>query len=150
MVKIVETGQPISDDAIRVFERFSEINLPKSYREFVKTYNGGSPEPDCFDFHGGKDGSVLRYFYGIMNTQSDQDLIYAFRTFRQRIPQDVLPIAEDPFGNLVCLAVKGKNRGKIYFWDHELETEEGEPDYSNMALIADSFDELLEELYAQE
>lgn len=32
-----------------------------------------------------------------------------------------MPIATDSFGNKLCIGVKGKHYGKIYFWDHENE-----------------------------
>jgi hypothetical protein len=31
----------------------------------------------------------------------------------------LIPIAHDPGGNMVCLAVTGEKMGKIFFWDHE-------------------------------
>lgn len=36
-----------------------------------------------------------------------------------RIPDGVLPIADDAGGNQVCLDVAGKFPGSVWFWDHE-------------------------------
>lgn len=40
-------------------------------------------------------------------------------TYRGRIPDGVLPIADDAGGNQVCLAVAGEFPGSVWFWDHE-------------------------------
>ena len=50
--------------------------------------------------------------------------------------KDLLPIADDPFGNLICYKFTGEN-GRIVFWDHE--TDEIDD-------VADSFSELLSKL----
>lgn len=59
-----------------------------------------------------------------------------------RLPPDTMPIARDPFGNLVLLGLHGKCCGNVYFWDHEREPD-GQPDRSNVELVADSFDRFL-------
>jgi hypothetical protein len=62
----------------------------------------------------------------------------------------MFPISYDSFGNLILIAIKNADRGKIYFWDHEMEADpnQGEvPDYSNLTLIADSFDEFINSLH---
>ena len=52
---------------------------------------------------------------------------------------------------MIQFLVKNADRGKIYFWDHEMEADEGEtPNYSNLTLIADSFDEFIEGLHSDD
>ncbi len=75
------------------------------------------------------------------------DLRHHVNVFRDRVPANLLPIARDPGGNLICLSIAGSDRGKVYFWDHEEEAEEGEtPGYDNVYFVADSFDDLLHNL----
>lgn len=62
-----------------------------------------------------------------------------------RLPDNLLPIALDPFGNVVLLGLVGEHRGKIYFWDHENEPAR-QPNWSNIDLVADGFDTFLREL----
>jgi len=63
-----------------------------------------------------------------------------------QIPPELLPIAPDPGGNLICLGIAGDVVDKVYFWDHE---REGHPtDWSNIDLIADSFDAFFARLEA--
>ncbi len=64
--------------------------------------------------------------------------------YETRIPRDLLWIMDDPFGNAICLGLRGECRGKIYFWDHKHEPAvgkwDGEVDTAeNVTLIAASF-----------
>lgn len=36
--------------------------------------------------------------------------------------REVLPVGRDPCANLICLAVAGKQAGRVFFYDHEEET----------------------------
>ena len=38
---------------------------------------------------------------------------------RQFWPPDIIPFADDPFGNAICLGFRGTSAGCVYFWDHE-------------------------------
>lgn len=74
------------------------------------------------------------------------NLLEKLKTYSARIPDNMFPIANDDLGNLI-LVVKRPERGKVYFWDHEMEVAEGEiPDYSNLTLISDSFDDFINSL----
>ena len=48
-------------------------------------------------------------------------------------------------GNQICLGISGKYRGKIYFWIHDMESDE---EMDNMFFLAHSFDEFFGDLYA--
>jgi hypothetical protein len=56
-----------------------------------------------------------------------------------------MPIADDPFGNIIFLGVAGGESGRVYFGDHELE----DPDTGHLALsiIAESFTGFMEGCY---
>jgi hypothetical protein len=60
-----------------------------------------------------------------------------------RIPDDLLWIMRDPFGNVICLGVSGESRGKVYFWDHESELEDewngSVESAGNIKLLANDF-----------
>lgn len=143
----------LPEHILEVLERNWEFTLPKEYRNFLLDHNGGEPNLTCFNFrHNKNDGSDVRFFLGIYPDKHN-DLLYHIKVFRKRIPKNLFPIAYDSFGNLICISVMTSDRGKIYFWDHEMEanTDDGEvPDYSNLTLIADSFEEFLEGLHADE
>ncbi len=136
----------LSNETLQAVEQYWGFQLPKSYRIFLLRSNGGSPIEKIFDFRNKKDGSCLDGFFGIVKDFNNNLLIYR-EYASKRVPKNMLPIADDVYGNLILLAVKNPDRGKIYFWDHELEVEEGEePTYENLTLIADSFDEFINNL----
>lgn len=50
----------------------------------------------------------------------------------------MISIASDSFGSQILMK-RGDDLGAIYFWDHVLENEEDDNQYSNVYLLADSF-----------
>lgn len=145
---IEKSGKSVGSEAIELFERFLSRKFPKDYRNFLLKYNGGYPVPDCFSFIDGKEGSSVQYFLKINSNQNHDDFLSNIRNYEQRIPSNFLPIACDPGGNQICIAINGKEYGKIYFWDHEAEADDNDPpSMDNMTLIAQSFSDFLESLH---
>jgi hypothetical protein len=142
----------LSEDELEALERQLGARLPADYRAFLTTYGGYAFDqlvtfPYRQPYAGGERG-VLSVFFG--NLPGDAyDLLRNRNTYRGRVPSDLLPVATDPGGNLIALALGGEHKGKLYFWDHEEEemVEEGKaPGYSNVYLIANSFDDLMDSL----
>ena len=59
------------------------------------------------------------------------------------MPSNLLPIGTDEDDSLVCLSITGIDYGKVYFWDRHQEVLDRKPDYSNLHLLADSFNSFL-------
>ncbi|MBK9260029.1 MAG: SMI1/KNR4 family protein [Polyangiaceae bacterium] len=139
----------ITIDAITQFESRRNLSLPDEYKRFLLTSNGGRPVPDAFDVPGwAHENSGMQAFFGVQ-TGNSYDLERELDVYDDRIPRDLLPIGCDSFGNIICLGIEGKRRGKIYFWDHEDELDENglhRQDYSNVFLVANSFGEFLDKL----
>jgi hypothetical protein len=143
-----------NDLSIQIFlsavEEMWGFNLPKDYREFLLKTNGGQPEKPLFSFYEQDHGSCIDHFFGIKKSFNDNILLKQ-KNAGIRFPDNFLPIAREICGNLILLSVKNADRGKIYFWDHEMEADEGEiPDYSNLTLIANSFEEFIASLRDEE
>lgn len=150
MTEIIDAGLPVSEDSLKLLESFIDVRLPKSYFKFLCENGGGYPEPDSFLFFGEEYGSSIQRFYGI-NRNDSYDLVRHLKLYKKRIHSDFIPIACDSGGNQICLGIKGKNRDKVYFWDHEFEKDDGEqPDLSNMTFIANNFDDFINGLYEME
>ncbi|SFN43125.1 SMI1 / KNR4 family (SUKH-1) [Candidatus Pantoea varia] len=146
MTKIHDSKDMVSEQDLVNVEKQLSIKLPDSYRDFLKKYNGGYPQPDGFDFANGEDGSSVDKFLEISDSKNES-LIEYFNKYKNRIPKNYAPIAKDPGGNLILIGVNGEN-AEIYFWDHENEVDDGDiPGMDNMNLIALNFDEFINNLY---
>lgn len=144
-VTIHESEAPATERQLAEVEKKIGRRLPPDYRAFLLEHNGGYPEPDGFPIPGlgaGADGMVDR-FLAVYEGDEDNLLEYV-ETYRGRVPEGFLPVAHDPGGNLICLALAGAEAGRVFFWDHEEEAEEGEPPTrENVYEIAASFTEFL-------
>lgn len=149
-----ETGIPIDKETLVFFEKKLEANLPKSYREFLLTYNGGCPEPCYFLVSGWErfPASFVMEFDGFTDEQQ-YGLIERTDALQDRIPTGFIPIGDDPAANAILLSLHPSTYGKIYLFDHENEPEEGLEnlaDYPNIYWLADSFEAFLDNLKTKE
>jgi hypothetical protein len=124
---------PIAESALARFESTLEIALPAAYRRFLLTSNGGRPRIDAFRAEDGGE-ETLDVFFGLAPGAKD-DLVAMLQRYGERVPAGLLPIARDPFGNLILLDVED---GVVLFWDHELEPT-GEEPQQNVRRIAPDF-----------
>ena len=148
---IVSTGKQLTELQLSKFEKKHGRVIPGPYRDFLLKYNGGDPDPCGFRLKRAPQGiskrCAVKMFLGVDVPEPTLGLDYTLTRFRDRVPANLFPIARDPGGNLICIATEGADNGKVFFWDHEFEAEEGEPPTSrNVYLVADSFDEFLEGL----
>jgi hypothetical protein len=141
-------GPPLSDVQITTLEDQLGVSLPSDYANFLREHNGGSPNPNVFPISGFDldNQGIAAYFFGVKPGEFT-DLVYSARVFNNRVPPELLPVAIAVFGDLICLAVSGPNRGKVYFWFHEWESDDDEPPtYDNVYFVANSFTELINSL----
>lgn len=133
--------------SIGKIEQIYETELPSDYSEFLEEYGG------CFIKDNRmyqpieetpltpKDGfESIGFFYGITNDTYNIESI--IESYKGLLGNTIMPIADADGGDLVCIGLKGKCRGKIYYWYHEGEklNKNGEEYYY---LIANSFDEFI-------
>lgn len=132
---------------LTAFETRLGIKLPSTYRGFLQDYNGGIPHEtnQFFTFIDDdlRKEAMVQDFFGF------HDIGYSnLNTFSKwigvRVPHELLPIAMDPGGNLICLGIRDDVLNKVFFWDHDWEYEEGEtPGYRNVYPVADTFREFV-------
>jgi SMI1-KNR4 cell-wall len=144
-MRIVDSNQYglIEEKELLIFEEKVGINLPPDYRQYLLKYNGGSPVPSDFNIPNHGMNSIDEMF-GIHNGPKYLSLESNFETYKNRIPHGLLPIANDNFGNILCIGFLGEAKGQIYFWDHE-ECDDG--DWSDIVRISDSFTSFLNSLF---
>ncbi len=114
--------QVLSEKTINQLEQTIGYNLPDDYKVFLTNYGGvafysypsfaiqGTTKPDS--------ASILDTCYGILPGYPLEDIATLHADYKGRIPADLLPVGEDPGGNIICLGLVGERNGKVYFWDH--------------------------------
>lgn len=157
---------PVSEHELQSLERQIGAPFPEAYRRFVATYGasrfrhglGFSLAPPPSGEAGSPRRGVFDRFYGAVNpSKKTWSLAWAIKTYRERMPESVVPIGADGGGNQIVIGVSGNERGNLYYWDHENEwdeedfTEEGLPvppdlKLQNLHIIASSFDDFLRKL----
>jgi hypothetical protein len=139
------TTPPATLRELRLIETLWLVRLPPPYRQFLLTQNGGVPSRTHFEAKG--IGYTVSAFYAVVAQEPYDDLAQALSTYYCRVPDDMIPVAYDPYGNQFCVGIEGKRFGKIYFWDLEEESEEEDGEYyENTYQLAASFDEFLAKL----
>lgn len=136
-----EVGDATTINQLEQFSKRYQIVLPSEYLSFLLQANGGYPEDELV-FPTGEvdDSSVLSHFYGLDPKCDDVlNLCECYETFVQSgaISSEYLPIADDAFGNQICIQIGSHENGRIVFWNHE---------NSKISIIAESFNEFLASL----
>lgn len=100
---------------------------PFMRKEFRTT--GTKPEPNRFEIPQTAKSSTIKTGLSL------EESIKVIKEKPTRFLPDVVPFAIDSQGNYVCFKV-GDQPG-IYFWDHEVAAQEGQPSMKSMYFLAD-------------
>lgn len=138
--------RPAEDKEILEVENILGIKFPDDYKECLKKNAGGSPEPNVFDFNKRKE-AVFNRLFTYDPTDKYYYIVNNYYAIKDRLIDDIYPIADDVFGNCICFDYReGKDKApKIVFWDHEVAY--GSPEEA-ISYICDSFTELLLKFYS--
>jgi len=150
MTVITDKGPQLTENDLRAFEKEMRSTFPEDYRTFLLTHNGGQPKPYFFKVPGWQyQQSLVNELKGIVSNSQSVDLREDNSIMEGRLPKGFVSIGDDPGGNKILISLDGSTRGKIYFFDHENEPDVSTDkleDYSNIYLLADSFDQFLNSL----
>lgn len=140
-----ESSRPgCSRTKLEHLQRELGVALPEQYAAFLTLNDGAVPESNFVPTRGGEEVGVSEFL-------SCDALIQAAQQMHGRMPEGVLPVAHAEGGNYIALVCSGRLAGAVFFWDHELESDEGEPaTWSNLFKIDDSFDSFLARLEVYE
>lgn len=139
---------PATENEIAACERKIGRPIPEPYRSFLREHNGGEPEPYTFAWTNESGRQVLAQVRSFFSVADDEEgLVECFETYRNRVPEDLFPIASEAGSNLVLLGVSGEHLGRVYYWDHNWEASDGEPaTYRNVHPLAENFQAFLASL----
>lgn len=131
MITVKNSSFKVSIEDVQALEYKYEIELPEDYKHFLLNNNGGIP--DRVYYIENDADLVVNFFLSLGSEKySLEEYIEAWR--EEGLSGEFVPIGEDAFGNLICIACKGNKKGQLYFWNHE---------FPEIRLIAPSFNHLL-------
>ena len=145
---MADQGRSVNDEDIRTLEKNLAVNLPEDYKVFLKTNNGGCPDPQFFPIEGFENNPLgqVQVFFRIDGPIKSSRLDWNYQVMAGRIPENLFPIACEDGGSLICLSLAGPDRGAVYYWDYY--GEHKPPSYDNVYLIAGSFEGFLDSLHS--
>ena len=117
-VKWLLPQTPVNESDLYRLNSVFGHNLPDDFNDWVLEHNGACPEPAEIRVGAGLTISINSFI-----SFSDKDSPNIFSTLKMlkhRIPDEILPIADDPGGNYISLRyLKNGNAPDVVFWDHE-------------------------------
>lgn len=154
MARFYSSEKELTELEVTLFENLIGLKIPYDYRKHLLSFNGGKCEPNIFNFleNGILTSSSISWFLALYDGEYDNIQRYyeIYKKEEKRMPSNILPIAHDDGGNLICISCNGTDEGHIFFWDHEKEVDYSlghRDDYSNLYFIANTFTSFLEGLY---
>jgi ankyrin repeat protein/predicted DNA-binding WGR domain protein len=135
-----------TDKQIKALETRIGCELPVEYRSFLKTRNGGRPNPDCVAIPGVQgiaNVGVGALFQLQPSKPGVDELSYEFDRALRYLPAGHLPIAGS--SDVFTLSLRPKSFGCVYWWFHESDDVDDDGNFLETAghLLAGSFDEFL-------
>ncbi|MCD9017906.1 SMI1/KNR4 family protein [Parachryseolinea silvisoli] len=129
MVAIFQPEAKLDVLQIEEIEKIVGLRFPDDYKEHLLEFNGGQCDLNIFVFDedGKMSESSIDWFLAIYEGEYDnlRSYIEVYKVLEKRMPSNMLPIAHDPVGNLICISCDGDDFGRVYFWDHEKEVDYG-------------------------
>lgn len=147
MTEFETTGPTITAADVDDFEAAIGTPLPADYKQFLLTVNGGIPTDSDVNEPTQRVVGIVGFF-SLAVPSGDLSMQEALRTWRNRYPGWMLPVALCQGSCLLLLTLNSDYEGEVVYWDHDAESEDDEPPtIDNLSHVADSFTELLDSLY---
>jgi len=134
---VKEINNSWNEDHIKNLERKYNIKFPQDYSFYLQHYGNDYIKEDYhFIPPEGLSNKIkltqfeIDSFYGLYNDENNIEDKINF--YKDLLPADLIPIADLPGGDLVCIGIKDDTQNKIYIWFHDMDGE-------NIFLVSDSF-----------
>jgi hypothetical protein len=113
----INPGPPLTPAELDAYCAANRLALPEPLRRQLLDQNGGAPTAEVrVDLPGGDETELLGLF-GIRMRNLSAELAWNAETFTGRVPDGMIPFANDAGGNLFLVGTDGT----VSFWDHERE-----------------------------
>lgn len=121
----------VSDELIKSVEETFGISIPLSLRKVIKEGNNGYPSKNKFDAKQSKEHlfkTLLSYYKNDL-----ENVFVAFASLKESNTVGMIPFANDPAGNLICL-----KDSRVVLWNHET---------CSIEEVSDSIEDFFNSLY---
>lgn len=108
------------EEHVAAFETQNRITLPEEYKRFLMKYNGGRTPKTKFKIN--KVSSDLRGFYGLGNADeyfNFSKLTDTMNILEEYLSDEMLPIANNDFGDYITISLGKKENGCVFFRYHD-------------------------------
>lgn len=140
------TAAPADENAIAALEAQLGRRLPEDYRTALTASNGGRPAGEEILTLPDGGSTVVNQYFGA-GAGGNYDLAGNLANLEDEIPGGMLPIAEDPGGDILLLAVDGADRGSVFYMAHDRALGHAAlPDFPGIIRLAPSFAEFRAQL----
>ena len=107
---------PVSAQKVAAVERRLRVKFPPDYKRFLRTINGGGPDPSWF-LVPDRGGAFADWLFGIREDRSRNDLEYQQAELLSPLPPGYLWIGRDKGSNVLALTTLGEDAGRVLFID---------------------------------
>lgn len=120
--KIAHSFPATNEQDIQAFEKGYNLSLPLEYKTFLLQHNGGQPEHNKIKMYDAKYdaslGTIVKSFLSLYKEAEDNlEAMYVKYAKGKIIPSKFLPIAIAPRKNLLCLSLRKKDYGVVYYFE---------------------------------
>lgn len=147
-LQLSNSSQPLSASDLDAIEKSLRYALPEDYKTFIMVQNGGVPDDELvFDFFdeatGSENTSAIRRFFPL-DSEGNEAISPSSIQARDNllkeslIPSWLLPIADDPFGNVIGISLRKGDRGSVYYLSHD--RADADTGFMLASKLADRFD----------
>lgn len=125
----------ITDEMVKSVKSILKVNFPEDFLAIIKKYDGGYPSPNKITIDGNTE--IVNNLVSFL----EDDVSFIVDIFEETEylkNTKLIPIAEDPFGNLFCYDFND-GRSEIVFWNHEK--------FNDKKIVCNNFTEFIQMLH---
>lgn len=103
----------VTNEEIAEIETLSGFSFSGDLKKIFLEYNNGRPEKKLFD----TDKTKGRVFDKLLSVREEdaENVFKVYFSLKGQLPEDMLALAADPFGNYLCV----NKCQKVFLWLHE-------------------------------
>lgn len=118
-IQWVSTHGQVEHEVVQYIEKSIGVIFPEDYKSIARVNHGGSPIPDTFNLEEYGEGVINRLLS--FNQDSPLYIIKVWESLKtlHRQPKEIVPFANDPFGNLYVFDYREGDNPTLAVYDHE-------------------------------